>query len=109
MAYTMTVLAWSMVEFQNAYENSGDWQAALDLLKWGTDYLIKAHTDKYELYVQVRSFRTYNYLQRLFFERLVGYFLWEESTVIRSKPCNNIITPLCKTASTIESTSEEKI
>ena len=55
MAYTMTVLAWSMIEFRDAYDNSGDWQAALELLKWGADYLIKAHSDKYELYVQVSS------------------------------------------------------
>ena len=55
MAYTMTVLAWGMIEFQNAYRSSGDWQAAQNILKWGTDYLLKAHTAKYELYVQVRS------------------------------------------------------
>lgn len=53
MAYTMTMMAWGMIEFKSAYVNSNDWSASLDLLKWGTDYLLKAHTAKYELYVQV--------------------------------------------------------
>ena len=51
----MTVLAWGMSEFKSAYINSNDWEASLDLLKWGTDYLLKAHTAKYELYVQVKN------------------------------------------------------
>ncbi|CAK8681039.1 unnamed protein product [Clavelina lepadiformis] len=53
MAYSATVLAWGMIEFKDAYVDSGDWDAALETLKWATDYFVKAHTARYELYVQV--------------------------------------------------------
>ena len=55
MAFTMTMLAWGVIEYWDVYEKLGELQNALDALKWGTDYFIKAHVSKYELYGQVRS------------------------------------------------------
>ncbi|GAB4215023.1 MAG: hypothetical protein OHK0022_54410 [Roseiflexaceae bacterium] len=53
MAATATMLAWGMVEYRQAYANSGQLPYALDNLKWATDYFIKAHTGPNELYGQV--------------------------------------------------------
>ncbi len=53
MAATATFLAWGMVEYRQAYANSGQLPYALDNLKWVTDYFIKAHTAPNELYGQV--------------------------------------------------------
>ena len=53
MAYTITVLAWSGITYQKAYENVGEMDHLLDTLKWGTDYFIKAHPEPNVLYGQV--------------------------------------------------------
>lgn len=53
MAFSTTVLAWGMVDFQTGYVNAYQWDNALDMLKWTTDYFLKAHTAPNELYFQV--------------------------------------------------------
>ena len=53
MAYTSAMLAWSVYEDKDAYEESGQLNYALGTIKWVNDYLIKCHTDKYEFYYQV--------------------------------------------------------
>src|SRR5688572_2969948 len=53
MAATATMLAWSLVEYRNAYVQTGQLANALDQLKWATDYFIKAHPTANELYGQV--------------------------------------------------------
>ena len=53
MAYTITVLSWGMIQYEDAYKASGEYQNMLDAIKWGTDYFIKCHTAKFELYGQV--------------------------------------------------------
>ena len=52
-AFTLTMLAWSRITFAEGYTKSGQMEYLLDAIKWGTDYLIKCHTSKNELYVQV--------------------------------------------------------
>ena len=52
-AGAMTLLAWSGIEFGEGYKKSGQFEYLLDAVKWGTDYFIKCHTSKNELYVQV--------------------------------------------------------
>jgi len=52
-AYTLTMLSWSGITFRDGYEKSNQFEYLLDTVKWGTDYLIKCHTSKNELYVQV--------------------------------------------------------
>eukprot|EP00775_Hariotina_reticulata_P012172 gene12172-12310_t len=43
LAWTMTNLAFSAMEFRNAYTASGQWDIAMRVIKWGTDWLVKAH------------------------------------------------------------------
>lgn len=53
MAYSAAVLAWSVYEYRDAYEEAGQLEAILDNLKWATDYFIKAHTAPNEFWGQV--------------------------------------------------------
>ena len=52
-AFSLTMLAWSGITFEDGYKKSDQFEYLLDAVKWGTDYLIKCHTSKDELYVQV--------------------------------------------------------
>ena len=54
MASSVTVLAWGLVEYKQAYEAAGQYGKVLDSIKWATDYFIKAHTKKEQFYGQVR-------------------------------------------------------
>ena len=56
MAFTITTVAWGLVEFTDAYQQSGEFDRALQMIKWGTDYFINAHPSKYEFYAQVSKF-----------------------------------------------------
>ncbi|XAR70101.1 Cellulase [Bertholletia excelsa] len=52
MAFTTTMLAWSVIEFGNSMQNQI--QNVRDAIRWSTDYLLKASTSTPEtLYVQV--------------------------------------------------------
>jgi hypothetical protein len=42
-AASMTMLSWGAVEYQDAYQQSGQFEEILDSIKWGTDYILKAH------------------------------------------------------------------
>ena len=53
MAFTITTVAWSAVEFGDAYASAGLMDRVKDMLKWGTDYFIRCHTQDNELWVQV--------------------------------------------------------
>ncbi|MBW4543591.1 MAG: glycoside hydrolase family 9 protein [Symplocastrum torsivum CPER-KK1] len=53
MASSMTMLGWGVVEYRDAYEQSGQLPYILDTIKWGTDYIIKAHTAPNEFWGQV--------------------------------------------------------
>ena len=53
MASTLTLIAWSGIEFESAYKSSNQWDNLLDMIRWGTDYLIKCHPSKEVLYVSV--------------------------------------------------------
>ena len=55
MAATVTFLAYGGITFKDAYKHSGQYDNLLDALKWGTDYFIKAHPEKYVFYGQVIS------------------------------------------------------
>ena len=52
-AATITLLAWSGIEFAEGYKKAGQFEYLLDAVKWGTDYFLKCHSGKNELYVQV--------------------------------------------------------
>ncbi|KAI3847784.1 hypothetical protein MKX03_009767 [Papaver bracteatum] len=44
MAFTVTMLSWSVIEYGEQIANSGEYEHVLEAIKWGTDYFIKAHT-----------------------------------------------------------------
>lgn len=43
MAGAMTLLGWGLQAYQDGYIRSNQYDEALDALKWGTDWLLKAH------------------------------------------------------------------
>ena len=58
MAFTVTMLSWSSVEFESQLVAKGELSNALEAIKWGTDYLMKAHPEPYVLYGQVGDGRS---------------------------------------------------
>ena len=53
MAYTAAMLAWSVYEDREAYEESGQLEYALADIKWANDYFIKCHPSDEVYYYQV--------------------------------------------------------
>jgi endoglucanase len=51
----MTMMAWGISEFNPQLRRTGQLGNALNSLRWGTDYFLKAHTQPNELWVQVGS------------------------------------------------------
>ncbi len=43
MASAMTLLSWGVAEYRDGYSRSGQLDEALDAIRWGTDWLLKAH------------------------------------------------------------------
>ena len=52
-AGTLTLIAWSGIEFKEGYEKAGQYQYMLDMVKWGADYFVKCHPEKDVFYIQV--------------------------------------------------------
>ena len=53
MAFTVTMLSWSVVEHRGRLATAGELGHALQAVQWGADYLAKAHTRPDVLYVNV--------------------------------------------------------
>ena len=53
MASAMTVLAYGGISYEDGYKSAGQYEYLQDAVKWGTDYLIKAHVSPNEFYCQV--------------------------------------------------------
>ncbi|KAG6574819.1 Endoglucanase 13, partial [Cucurbita argyrosperma subsp. sororia] len=53
MAFTLTMLSWSVVEYKAQLGAKHELQNALTAIKWGTDYLLKAHTEPNVMYCEV--------------------------------------------------------
>ncbi|XP_049834818.1 endoglucanase A-like [Schistocerca gregaria] len=53
LAYTLTLLSWGAISYEQGYASAGALDGVRDAIKWGTDYLLKAHVSANELYVQV--------------------------------------------------------
>jgi hypothetical protein len=53
MASSMTMLGWGAIQYRDAYQKSGQLPYIQDAIKWGTDYILKAHTAPNEFYGQV--------------------------------------------------------
>ncbi|TMW84499.1 hypothetical protein EJD97_025051 [Solanum chilense] len=61
MAFTVTMLSWSILEYGRQMAASGELSHAMDAVKWGTDYLLKAHPEPYVLYGEVGDGNTDHY------------------------------------------------
>ncbi|ESW25080.1 hypothetical protein PHAVU_003G005700 [Phaseolus vulgaris] len=53
LAFTLTMLSWSTIEFNDQLSKQNELQNALRAIKWGTDYLIKAHASPDVLYGEI--------------------------------------------------------
>lgn len=40
-AYTVTLLSWTVIEYQGKYSHIGELDHVRDVIKWGSDYLLK--------------------------------------------------------------------
>ena len=47
------MMSWSILEYGKQMASSGELSHAVDAVKWGSDYLIKAHPEPYVLYGEV--------------------------------------------------------
>ena len=51
-AGALTLIAWSGIDFKKGYEKASQYENMLDMVKWGTDFFIKCHPEKYVFYIQ---------------------------------------------------------
>ncbi|GAV72172.1 Glyco_hydro_9 domain-containing protein [Cephalotus follicularis] len=61
MAFTVTMLSWGVIEYGDQIANAGEFEHALDAIKWGTDYFIKAHTNPNTFWAEVGDGDTDHY------------------------------------------------
>ena len=55
MSFSTTLLCWSLLEFPEAYNKSGQLDYMYDSIRWPLEYFVKCHTADNELYVQVKK------------------------------------------------------
>ena len=55
MASSVTLLAWGLIEYREAYRLAGELEYGLDCIKWPLDYFIKAHVADNKFYGQVAA------------------------------------------------------
>lgn len=53
MAFTITMLSWSVIQYKGAFMKTGQLQYAQQAVKWGTDYFLKCVTGPTQIWVQV--------------------------------------------------------
>ena len=53
MAYTASMLSWSVYEYESAYKEAGQLEYIMGDIRWITDYLIKCHPEDEVFYYQV--------------------------------------------------------
>ncbi|CAA3030159.1 endoglucanase 10, partial [Olea europaea subsp. europaea] len=54
VAFTATVLSWTILEYGDQIKVVNQLEPAQDTLRWITDYLLNAHPSENVLYIQVR-------------------------------------------------------
>lgn len=64
MAFTVTMLSWGVIEYGQEIADAGEYQHALEAIKWGTDYFIKAHTHPNVLWAEVIQFQAIYFVKR---------------------------------------------
>ncbi|KAK3163280.1 hypothetical protein QOZ80_1AG0001600 [Eleusine coracana subsp. coracana] len=53
MAFTVTMMSWSVLEYGEQMAAAGELGHAMEAVKWGTDYFVKAHPEPNVLYGEV--------------------------------------------------------
>lgn len=53
MAFTTTLLSWSVIEYAQFFDNAGELNYARNAIRWGADYLLKATSIPNVIYAQV--------------------------------------------------------
>ena len=53
LASALTLIAWSGIEYRGGYERAAQWSQLLDTIRWGTDWIMKAHASEGVFYAQV--------------------------------------------------------
>ncbi|KAG6722211.1 hypothetical protein I3842_03G149200 [Carya illinoinensis] len=61
MAFTVTMLSWGVIEYRQQIAVAGELEHAMEAIKWGTDYFIKAHTNPNVLWAEVGDGDTDHY------------------------------------------------
>ncbi|KAK2639820.1 hypothetical protein Ddye_027615 [Dipteronia dyeriana] len=61
MAFTITMLSWGVIQYGQEISDAGEYDHALEAIKWGTDYFIKAHTHPNVLWAEVGDGDTDHY------------------------------------------------
>lgn len=54
LAFSVTTMAWSIVEHGRFMEKADELKHARDAVRWGTDYLLKTYPRPNELWAQVQ-------------------------------------------------------
>ena len=55
MAFTVTTLAWATLFYRSELQATGELNNAMDAIRWGTDYFLKASSKRNRLFVQVKT------------------------------------------------------
>lgn len=56
MAFAVTLLSWTATEYQREIAAANQLWYLRSAIKWGTDFLLRAHTSPTTLYTQVRCY-----------------------------------------------------
>jgi hypothetical protein len=62
MAFTVTMLSWGAIDFADDVAAAGEWGHALEAIKWGTDYFVKAHTEPFVYWAEVHTACVFSFL-----------------------------------------------
>ena len=54
-SFAMTILSWSVLEYSARYEAAGELNHVKDIIKWGTDYLLKTFNSSADTVDKVAS------------------------------------------------------
>lgn len=57
MAWAVTTVAWSAIQFRESYTRAGLHDRVEEMIKWGTDYFMKAHPEDNVFFAQVTDAR----------------------------------------------------
>lgn len=74
MAFTVTMMSWSIIEYGKQMAKSGELAHAMDAIKWGTDYLIKAHPQPNVLYGEVQNYLDLHII--VLYMIMIKYHIW---------------------------------